>query len=317
MDLLLTAAVFMGVFGAGLRGFGRLDLKWSAKRKMAGMANQQESDGLDSVSITREGTQSDGDMFRNLFGSKLIERTQRLMQQAGVYIRVSELLLIEFASFLVAAGVSKLIVRDHWVAVAAGVGALGLPIVYLRMRKTRRMKAFNQQLPHVLDLIKSSLEAGHSFQRALMVTVAEFSNPISGEFKIVIEQNRIGLPMGSAMDDLTERVPDEDLRLLAIAVKVQSDVGSSLAQIIGRLSEIVRIRQRLQLQVRAMTAQARLSGLIVGLLPAVVLLMFSLMKPGYITELTSDPTGLAILKTAIVLDGIAVVFIRSLLKVEY
>jgi tight adherence protein B len=192
-----------------------------------------------------------------------------------------------------------------------------MPLFYLRYRRLRRLTAFNQQLPHVLDLIKSSLEAGHSLVRALQVVALEFGDPISGEFRTVNEQARIGLPLPKALENMIERIPDEDLQLLTVAVSVQSEVGSSLAQIVGRISELVRVRQRLQLQIHAMTAQSRLGGLIVGLLPVIVLGVFSLIKPGYFTDIIRDPTGMMILKAAIGLDAMALCTIRYLLKVSY
>ena len=153
------------------------------------------------------------------------------------------------------------------------------------------MKAFGAQLPFALDLIKSSLEAGHSLQRALQVLVSEFADPLGSEFRTVLEQNRIGLPLPRALEDMLKRVPEDDLRLLVVAVRVQTEVGSSLAQIVGRLSEIVRIRQRLRMQIRALTAQSRLGGMVVGCLPIVVLIIFSLIQPGYTDQLFHDPTG--------------------------
>ncbi|MGH6631090.1 MAG: type II secretion system F family protein, partial [Burkholderiales bacterium] len=199
--------------------------------------------------------------------------------------------------------------------IGAGVGVL--PVVYIEFRRRRRLTAFGAQLPFALDLIKSSLEAGHSLQRALQVVVGEFAEPLGSEFRTVLEQNRIGLPLGRALEDLLKRVPEDDLRLLVVAVKVQNEVGSSLAQIVGRLSEIVRTRQRLRLQINALTAQSRLGGWVVGLLPIAVLLAFSLIQPGYTDQLFYDPTGQKILRIAIVLDLMAIVTIRRVLKVSY
>jgi len=105
--------------------------------------------------------------------------------------------------------------------------------------------------------------------------------------------------------------------LLVVAVKVQTEIGSSLAAIIGRLSEIVRIRQRLRLQIKALTAQSRMGGLVVGLLPVLVLFAFSLIQPGYSDSLFHDPTGQMILKAAFVMDMIALFSIRRLLRVDY
>ena len=108
----------------------------------------------------------------------------------------------------------------------------------------------------------------------------------------MLEQARLGMPLPKALDELLKRVPEEDLRLLVVAMKIQSEVGSSLAQIIGRLSEIVRTRQRLNAQIRTMTAQSRMSGMVVGLLPAIVLAAFSVIQPSYAETLFTDPTGI-------------------------
>ena len=116
---------------------------------------------------------------------------------------------------------------------------------------------------------------------------------------------------------MLKRVPEDDLRLLVVAVRVQTEVGSSLAQIVGRLSEIVRIRQRLRLQIRALTAQSRFGGLVVGCLPIVVLCIFSLIQPGYTDKLFYDPTGQKILKFAVGSDLLALIVIRRLLRVDY
>jgi tight adherence protein B len=116
---------------------------------------------------------------------------------------------------------------------------------------------------------------------------------------------------------MLKRVPEDDLRLLIVAVKVQNEVGSSLAGIVGRLSEIVRNRQRLRLQINALTAQSRLGGMIVGCLPIIVLGAFSLVQPSYAQALFYDPTGQKILKAAIVLDVLAFITIRRLLKIKY
>jgi tight adherence protein B len=165
--------------------------------------------------------------------------------------------------------------------------------------------------------MKSSLEAGHSLNRGLQLTVQEFGDPLGSEFRTVLEQTRIGLPLPRALEDMIKRVPEDDLRLLVVAIKVQNEVGSSLASIVGRLAEIVRTRQRLRLQIRALTAQSRMGGMIVGMLPAIVLGAFSLIQPGYAQTLFTDPTGIKILKAAIILDAAAFIVIRRLLKLKF
>ncbi|MGH9599818.1 MAG: type II secretion system F family protein [Terracidiphilus sp.] len=246
-----------------------------------------------------------------------MRKLEENMWQAGIYVRISEMLLI--MTFMFGAGLflGQALWQDTPLSLCAGAGFATVPLAYIRWRRGRRLTAFNQQLPFALDLIKSSLEAGHSFSRGLQLVVQEFGDPLGSEFRTVIEQTRIGLPMPRALEELVKRVPEEDLHLLTVAVKVQSEVGSSLAGIVGRLAEIVRTRQRLRLQIRALTAQSRLGGLIVALLPLLVLGIFTLMEPSYAMTLFDDPAGLRIFKTAVVLDALAFLTIRRLLRVRY
>jgi tight adherence protein B len=316
MDFFLATGVFALVFIGVLivvttRG-GESDQKQNLIRRMA-----RPDDELD-VDITRKTrVRESGQILAILWKLNLLRKLEENMWQAGIYMRVSEMMLIIVLMFCAGLFLGQALWHDLLFGAAFGVAFGFLPIVYIRFRRLRRMKAFVQQLPFALDLIKSSLEAGHSLNRGLQVVVQEFSDPLGSEFRTVLEQTRIGLPLPRALEDMLKRVPEDDLRLMVVAVKVQNDVGSSLASIIGRLSDIVRTRQRLRLQIRALTAQSRMGGMIVGSLPIVVLGAFSLVQPGYAQVLFSDPTGLKILKTAIVLDGLAFITIRRLLKLKY
>ncbi|HYB91536.1 MAG TPA: type II secretion system F family protein [Candidatus Binataceae bacterium] len=271
------------------------------------------------VDITRAGRrqQKSSELFRAFYRLNLLHQLEVNMWQAGIYAPVADVLLIMV--LLCGAGVigGDAIWNDLPLSLALGAGLASLPIVYIRIRRQRRLKEFANQLPYVLDLIKSSLEAGHTLLRAFQVIVAEFSDPVAGEFRSVIEQSRLGLPLPRALEQMLDRVPIDDLRLLIVAVQVQSEVGSSLAHIVGRLSEIVRTRQRLHQQIRALTAQSRMSGLVVGLLPVVLLAAFSVIQPAYTHALFYDPQGLLLLKIAGTLDLIAFFMIRKLVNVAY
>ncbi len=313
MDILLATGIFAVVFILLLvvftgRGSGG-DQNREVLRRMA------RPEGEVDVDVLRRRRPDSGMSFlRNL---NVLRRLEEMMWQAGIYTRVADILLMVLGLFAAGFFIGWAFTGDSWISLGIGAGLGTLPIMYIEFRRRRRLKAFSAQLPFALDLIKSSLEAGHSLQRALQVVVGEFAEPLGSEFRTVLEQNRIGLPLGRALEDMLKRVPEEDLRLLVVAVKVQTEVGSSLAQIVGRLSEIVRVRQRLRLQVRALTSQSRMGGWVVGLLPIVVLVAFSLIQPGYMDQLFYDPTGQKILRIAIVLDLMAIVTIRRVLRVSY
>jgi tight adherence protein B len=252
-----------------------------------------------------------------LYKRNLLQQLEENLWQAGIYARVADVLLVILMMFAAGLSAGQAIWGDAMISIAMGLGLGSLPIFYVRIKKQRRLKAFAKQLPYALDLIKSSLEAGHSLLRGLQVVVAEYADPLGTEFRSAIEQSRLGLPLPRALEEMLKRVPQDDLRLLVVAVRVQAEVGSSLAVIIGRLSEIVRTRQRLQQQIKALTAQSKMSGIVVGFLPIVMLAAFSVIQPSYTHTLFYDPTGIKILKVAAVLDIMAFLSIRKLLKVKY
>ena len=252
-----------------------------------------------------------------LYRINLFQKLEENLWQAGIYARLSDVLLVILLMFTAGLLAGQAIWGNPPISIAMGVGMAALPIAYIRVRKQRRLKAFAKQLPYALDLIKSSLEAGHTLLRGLQVVVSEFPDPMATEFRSAIEQSRLGLPLSRALEEMLKRVPQEDLRLLVVAVRVQSEVGSSLATIVGRLSEIVRTRQRLQQQIKSLTAQSRMSGILVGFLPIVMLGAFTVIQPSYTDTLFRDPTGQRLLEVAAVLDVMAFLTIRKLLKVKY
>jgi len=315
MDFLMASGIFALVFLGVLAFTSSRGNEVEQQREVARRLTRP-ADEID-IDVMRKRRPEEGAMLGGLYRLNLLRHLEEAMWQAGMYMRVGDMLLIIVLMFGAGLFIGNLIFHDMLVAAGVGAGIGLMPLLYIQFQKKRRLRAFANQLPFALDLIKSSLEAGHSLQRALQVLVAEFADPLGSEFRTVLEQNRIGLPLPRALEDMLKRVPEDDLRLLVVAVRVQTEVGSSLAQIVGRLSEIVRIRQRLRLQIKALTAQSRFGGLVVGCLPVVVLLLFSLIQPGYTDQLFHDPTGQKILKFAIASDLLALITIRRLLRVNY
>jgi tight adherence protein B len=316
MTYIAATAVFAFVFIVLVVGLTYFTQSAEQNRQVLRRMSRPMGD-LDDVDITRKRKPEEHSAFSMLIQTNLLRSLEETMWQAGLYMRVSEMVLIICMLFAAGALLGELFWKGTFFALATGFGFGVLPIMYIRFRRTRRIRAFVAQMPFALDLMKSSLEAGHSLNRGLQVVVQEFADPLGGEFRTVLEQTRIGLPLPRALEDMLKRVPEEDLRLLVVAVKVQSEVGSSLALIVGRLAEIVRTRQRLRLQINALTAQSRLGGLIVGCLPIVVLGMFSLINRDYANALFYDPTGIKILKIAAVLDLFAFITIRRLLRMDF
>jgi tight adherence protein B len=316
MELALALLVFVMVLGVGVYAIGA---HADAGGQNPGLMRRIARPSADSQEIMRAmpRLRAGQSRFGWFYRFDLMQKLEESLWQAGIYMRVSDVLLIMLVMFGAGAAIGVAIWQDPTISIAVATGFTALPVVYVRLRRRWRLKAFVHQLPFALDLIKSSLEAGHSLMRGLQVVVAEFQEPIATEFRSVIEQSRLGLPMPRAMEEMLKRVPEEDLRLLVVAIRVQSEVGSSLAHIIGRLSDIVRTRQRIQSQIHSLTAQSRLSGWIMGALPIVVLAAFSVIQPSYSHTLFHDPSGIKILKIAGFLDLLAFVSIKKLLDVKF
>jgi tight adherence protein B len=315
MDFLMASGIFALVFVGVLVFTSSRGTEVEQSREVARRLTRPPDEI--EINVMRKQRPQEGVLLGALYRMNLLRKLEEAMWQAGMYMRVGDILLIIVLAFGAGLFGGNLFFHDIWFALVTGAVTGAMPLFYIQFMKKRRLKAFATQLPFALDLIKSSLEAGHSLQRAMQVLVSEFADPLGSEFRTVLEQNRIGLPLPRALEDMLKRVPEDDLRLLVVAVRVQTEVGSSLAQIVGRLSEIVRIRQRLRMQIRALTAQSRLGGLVVGILPIIVLAIFSLVQPGYSDKLFYDPTGQKILKFAIGSDLLALITIRRLLRVNY
>jgi tight adherence protein B len=316
-DTLIPGAVAGIVLVLGALLFMRQGHRPGVTRDVMTRMSRPDETASNDITKTDRHRRTGREFLSWLYQLNLLQKLEENLWQAGIYARVADVLLVILMMFAAGLFAGQAIWGDAMLSIAMAAGMGSLPIFYIRLRKQRRLKAFAQQLPYALDLIKSSLEAGHTLLRGLQVVVSEFADPIGTEFRSAIEQSRLGLPLPRALEEMLKRVPQDDLRLLVVAVRVQSEVGSSLAVIIGRLSEIVRTRQRLHQQIKALTAQSKMSGIVVGFLPIVMLAAFSVIQPSYTHTLFYEPSGIKILKVAGVLDIMAFISIRKLLKVKY
>lgn len=246
----------------------------------------------------------------------MLHELGRILAQAGMRVRASTFAFVMLATFISAALLAS-IRLDIIAATAVGVAAAFVPLVYVRFVRNRRMRSFNAQVPYLLDLLKSALESGHALLRGLQMASTNLPEPIAGEVRVMLEQVQVGMTLPQALESLYERIPEEDIGFLVAAIRVQSSIGSSLAEIIEHVSQSVRNRQRLESQMRTLTAQSRASAAIVSALPLVVLAVFTLIRPDYARPLFYHPVGIRMLELAIVLDVTAFLIMRRIARVEY
>jgi tight adherence protein B len=201
-------------------------------------------------------------------------------------------------------------------AAAATAGGAVIPYALLRRKRNRRLKAFNTALPDAIDLMARSLRAGHSMHASIAMIGEQSPEPLSSEFVQVYKQQRLGVHFRDALLQMGSRVPSRDLQFLITAILVQKETGGNLTEILDRTTHVIRDRIRIEGEVRTRTAQGRLTGWILGLLPVIMLLLLNIVSPGYSSVLFHDPTGQKLLYTGgalIVLGGLV---IRKIVNIQ-
>ena len=186
----------------------------------------------------------------------------------------------------------------------------------LARAKTKRLQLFDQQVVEVLDLIGNGLRSGYSFLQAAEMVARETDPPMGTEFKRLLRETGLGVDVETALLDMGRRVDSEDMDMVVTAILIQRQVGGDLAEVLGKISHTIRERIRLQKELRTLTAQGRLSALIIMLLPPGVAFLIFMMSPSFITVLFLDPLGRMLLLMAAVMQLLGIMVIRRIVNLE-
>jgi tight adherence protein B len=199
---------------------------------------------------------------------------------------------------------------------AVGLGVGLLPTGYVWWRRHRRLTELYAQLPDALDLMARALRAGHAFSSALQMAAQELSDPLGGELRTVHEEVRFGLSLQQAFNHLVERAPLTDLRYLVVAVLIQRESGGNLAEVMGKLAQLIRARQRLLARVRVLSSEGRLSAWILVLLPFALAGLLAIFNPQFISPLWTDPIGIGLLKGMLLMMVIGVFLMVRIVRIR-
>jgi tight adherence protein B len=199
--------------------------------------------------------------------------------------------------------------------VAAIFGGM-LPLLVVMFLRKRRIKRFGKQLPEALELISRALRAGHSLGAGISLVADEMSNPIRKEFCRCYEEQNLGVPLEIALDSMTHRVPNLDLRFFATAVILQRQTGGDLAEILDKIGHLVRERFKIWGQIQALTGEGRLSGIVLLALPPVLFLVMYKLNTNYVLMLFTDPMGQQMLVGAIIMQLIGALIIKKIVNIK-
>jgi tight adherence protein B len=247
--------------------------------------------GEQQIQILLKPTQESSFLTELLEKYKISQMLETQIIRADV--KTSPLTIIGASILAAAAGFGIVYLWVPVLAAQIGVGAiLGYgPVGYLKFKAGRRQKSFDAGLADAIDMMSRALRAGHSMSASINVVAEQSAEPVRSEFSEVFKQQNFGLPLRDAMDQMLNRIPSQDLRVLVTGILVQKETGGNLAEILDRTANTIRERLKIQGEIRTHTAQGRMTGYILCALPIVMLVVINFLNPGYSTVLVSTPTG--------------------------
>lgn len=241
---------------------------------------------------------------------------RKLIDQSGTSITVSQFTIATIALAGIAGGLCLVFSPWKTLTPLAALMVAPLPLMYVWYMRGRRMDNFGAQLPAALDLMGQALRAGQSLPSAIQLVGNQMSEPLGPEFARSFEQQNLGVTISDSLKDMTERVPNLDLRFFATAVILQRQTGGDLAEILDKISQLTRERFQIKGQIQALTGEGRISGIVLlGLPPILFGVMLYLNKP-YVMTLFEDPVGQQMLVGALVLQFIGAFAIKKIIDIK-
>jgi tight adherence protein B len=285
--------------------------------RLAGLNRGQGAARTANANILKREVYSDLPLINAiLLRLKVAADLNTLIQQANSDWTVGRVVFGALVLAVMTGVVSWLWLHNIVLSVLLGMGAVNGPYIYLRVKRSARLRRFENLLPEAIDLLARALRAGHSLTAAIEMVAKEIADPVGAEFRRVFEEQNFGLPIREALLNLAKRIPVADLQFLITAMLVQKETGGNLAEVLDKTCAVIRERARLLGQLRIYTAQGRMTGWILGLLPFIVFMLMNLVNPGYARTLIDDPTGRKAVWIGIGLMAIGTWMIRKIVDIK-
>uniref|UniRef100_UPI00286E3E61 type II secretion system F family protein n=1 Tax=Nocardioides sp. TaxID=35761 RepID=UPI00286E3E61 len=314
-----TLAVFLGLLGLLITVLVSPSRKSAAERRLDAYF---DSDKANPGGRRRAPTSGSTDlkdsavaMTSKLVNADLETRISQRLAGAGSALTAAEWVLIH-AAITVGAMAFGYVMSGIAMAMLGLVLGLALPWLYMRFRHRRRLSRFNGQLAQTLGLMAGGLQAGLSLPQAVDSVVREGREPMAGELKRALIEQRLGIDLTDALESVGERMDSADFGWVVMAIKIQREVGGNLAEILHTVAETIREREFLRRQVKALSAEGRLSGYILTGLPPTIGLYMAFVNPDYIRLLYTTVPGYILLAVAACLLGMGSFAMAKLAKVE-
>ena len=323
----LGAGVLLLVFGASIAlftgGSQQVDERLEQYATSAALVDTIETD----LDTGHDGPDVADRLDKMMSGRDFFTTIRTRISRADIKLRVTEYMMLVVLVGVATAVAAYYLFSDSVIMGVVGfvVGTRILP-TYTNMAASRRIITFNNQLGDTLNLWVNALKSGYSVLQAMETIATELPPPVSKEFERVVQEVRLGLSMEQALDNMLRRVPSEDLDLVITAVNIQREVGGNLAEVLDNISFTIRERVRIKGEIRTLTAQGRISGIIISLLPIALSLILYLINDQYVSELWVMerpfiiegvfPCGWLVIGIGLLMIGLGALAIRKIVDIE-
>ncbi len=315
--LMVLAAAFVGVvtliIGIGMVVLGRSESQ-AESRLAAFTGNSSANSGQQADELVREGFSTATGLLSSVI--RRFERLPLFFQQAESPLKIEQFLgICAGAAALGACGM--MIARAPMALYPLGaIIGFALPWGWLAFRRSRRFRRFEKQLPDALELMSRALRSGHSLASGLSVVATEMPAPISTEFHNAYEEQNLGIPIDQALRNMLDRMPNVDLRFFVTAVAIQRQAGGDLSEILNKISGLVRERFKILGQVKALTGEGRISGIVLMALPVALFFAVYYLNPDYVMVLFEHEDGRKMMVGAIIMQIIGAFVIRKICNIK-
>jgi len=318
--LLALAALILLAYGIGLIFFrDRSELDTALQPYADSYVSDSDEDedpnagGLAQTKVLQRAVELTGQFAEN---RGFLARVEGSLERADLPLRAAEAIFFYVALTVVVTALALVLSQNLIVAVLVLVAFIIIPPAYLNYKARKRQAAFLSQLPDTLQLLSGSLRAGYSLQQGVEAVSQEVEDPMGRELRRVMVEARLGRPLETALDDAAARMASPDFEWAVMAIRIQREVGGNLAELLMIVSETMLQRERLRRDVKALTAEGRISAIVLAILPVILGFAMYVINPDYIRTLFDETVGQLLILGGIVLALIGFFWMKKVIEIE-
>ncbi len=315
--IFMVSLAIIGVAICALAG-----VRWNPEKRRVHKQLKQlavEKSPLEMVDITRQRRLS-GVPFLNRFllgiESPHVHTLDRLVLQSGSKYPLGFFILLSCVLAMGGFLFVTVLTRNFILPALVGLILGCVPYYYLRFRKAQRLNKLQEQLPDALDMVARALKAGHALSGGFQMVAQEFQDPINTEFHKLIDEINFGVSYEDALRNLANRIDSADVKFFSMSVIIQKQSGGNLAEILESIGRLIRERLKLKGRVHVLSAEARLSAVILVVLPFVIVTAMAIINPRYLPTLLKDPFGHVLMAVSITMMILGIIIIKRMIAIK-